>query len=383
MKNLVEPVTPKGARQFRIAFFISLVGSVILGLIWWEHEDYSVYAYLWGKFLEGQVTYVYPIGFLVFFSGLYGISYLLPKLVFLIFHVLTAYQVYRLLARREDFGKRELFSCAYFLFNPFLCVTSIYTGLFDTAIGFLVLNFVLLLESKKGNKFLKDAIALLLIGLIISIKFVGVVIVIPYLINDWRTMLRRLLLVIGGVSLIVVALTLMHVPITALIEPFLTHADRTMFTIFDAFHIEPPLFISAFRDFYSPIAVVVTVIAVFSFDILSLIKRIRFRIRILLDIMVFLTFFQVSNGQFIIWFLPLFILAYNEYSPTKKVMFKKMTIHQVFMASLAFLSPFAQFLNLFFIYDIIKKEIRFVNNSGNGSIMADESTRISEKSVVP
>jgi hypothetical protein len=378
MKSLIEPITPQGWRRYKIAFSISLVGSIILGLLWWEHEDYSVYyPIFWNSFLEGHLTFVYPIGFLVFFSGLFRINYLLPKLVFLIFHVITSYQIFRLLSKREDFGKRELFSCTYYLFNPFLCVSSIYTGLFDTVIGFLVLNLVLLLESKKGNQFLKDAIALLLIGLIISIKFVGLVIMIPYLITGRKTMLRRVILTVGGVLLVFGVLTLMHVQITALIQPFLTHAERTMYSIFAVFGVEPPLFIAVFIDFYSQIAVVVTAIALVSFDLLFFIKKFGFRLRVLLDIMVFLTFFQVTNAQFIIWYIPLFVLVYNEYSPTKKEMFNKMALHQGFMVSLGFLSPFAQFLNLFFISDIYKEEIKSAKYAGLASNLTEEGVRIS------
>ncbi len=374
---MVEPVTPNGWHQYRIAFFISLAGSIVLGLVSLESEDYYNFTIYWNKFLNGQIEYTYPIGFLVFFSGLYRINFKLPKLVFLAFHVITSYQVFRLLSKREDFGKRELFSITFYLFNPVLCITSIYPGLFDTVIGFLVLNFVLLLESKKGNKFLKDAIALLLIGLIISIKFVGVVIVIPYLLQDWKTMLRRVLLVIGGLALVFGALTLMHIPISTIIQPFLTHADRTMLTIFDAFKVDPPLFITAFRDFYSPIAIWVTIIALVSFDLLFFIKKFRFRVRVALDIIVFITFFSVSNAQYHLWYMALFVMAYNEYVPTKEAMYRKMKYHQLFLISLAFLAPFAQFLNLFFIYDIFKKETQFVKDVIIDPNLAEASARVS------
>jgi hypothetical protein len=379
MKILHEPVTAKGLRQFRIAFYISLVASIFLGLLWWEHEDYAdYYVIYWNDFMEGHLTFVYPIGFLVLFSWLFRINYLLPKLVFLTFHVITSYQVFRILSKREDFGKRELFSCAYYLFNPFLCVSSIYTGLFDPVIGFLVLNLVLLLESTKGNQLLKDTVALLMIGLIMSIKFVGLVIAIPYLITSGKKMfLRRAFVTAGGVLLAFAALTLMHVQISSLIQPFLAHAQRTMLTIFDAFHVEVPPFIAAFIDFYAPIAVFVTVIALISFDLLFFIKKFSFRMRVLLDIMVFLVFFQVSNAQFIIWYIPLFVLAHDRYSPTKKAMFNKMALHQGFMVALGFIAPFGQFLGLFFIVDIYKKEVKLARSPGMKIDRTEEKAQIS------
>ncbi|NMC08663.1 MAG: DUF2029 domain-containing protein [Candidatus Lokiarchaeota archaeon] len=358
-----EPVTAKGLRQFKIAFHASLLASLVLGMLWWLHEDYTVYyVEYWGKFIDGEMTYVYPIGFLVFFSGLFRVNYFLPKLVFLSCHVMTAYQVFRVLSRRADFGKRELFSCAFFLFNPYTCVTSIYQGLFDPVIGFLVLNLVLLLEAKKGNPFLKDVVALLLIGVITSIKFVGVVVAIPFLITRGkRVFMRRVVITVGGVFLVIAALALFDIQVSTILKPFFEQSARFMFTIYDIiqdkFGVPPPLFITAFRDFYGPIAVYVTVIALFSFDLLFFIKKFSIRLRVLLDILVFLTFFTVSNGQFVIWFMPLFILVHDEYSSTKRAMFNKMAIHQGYMGSFGFIAPFGQFLNIFFIADIYKKEI--------------------------
>ncbi len=385
-----EPVSAKGMRQFRIAFFASLLGSIVLDLVWITHEDYTgTYVFIWNEFLAGRMTFAYPIGFLLFFSWLIRIGYLAPKLVFLAFHVMTSYQVYRLLSNREEFGKREIISCAYFLFNPFLCATSIYGGLFDTVIGFLVLNFVLLLESEKENDFLKDiikdAIALLLIGLLISIKFVGVVIVVPYLISGKKTMLRRLLLVAGGVALVLGGLILMHVPIENLIQPFLNQASRKMLTIFDGLKpyfpgLETPPFVAAFVDFYTRISVVVTVIAVVVADLFFFIKKMNFRTRVLLNIMVFLTFFHVFNAQFIIWYLPLFTLAYNDYMPSKRALAKKMAVHQGFMLVLSFLYPFSQFLHLYFIYDVYKNETGAASAARPLASQAGESAQVPGKS---
>ncbi|MBN2153026.1 MAG: hypothetical protein JW839_16355 [Candidatus Lokiarchaeota archaeon] len=359
-----EPVSAKGMRQFRFAFYTSLVASFFLCLVWLTHEDYSVaYVLYWNKFLAGEMTFVYPIGFLVFFSWLFNVNYWLPKLVFLAFHVVTAYQIYRLLSKRGEFGKREILSCAYFLFNPFLCSVCVYTGLFDSVIGFLVLNFVLLLESKWGSALLRDLLALALIGLALSIKFLGAIIVIPYVISERKTMLRRLILVAGSVALVLGGLMVLHIPLADIIQPFLNHVQRPMYTVFDGFNrffppVENPPFVAAFVAFYSPIALVVTAIALVSSDIFFYIKKVSFRTRVLLNIVIFLTFFNVSNAQFILWYMPLFSLAYNGYMPSKKELFKKMLQQTGFMVALSFFNPFSQFLALYFVYDIYKNEKR-------------------------
>ena len=364
-----EPVSAKGMRQFRIAFYISLVGSFFIDFFWLTHEDYTEFhVKYWAEFLQGTIPSdsPYPIGFFVFFSWLFQINYWLPRVVFLGFHVITSYQIYRLLSRRGEFGKREILTCAYCLFNPVLCSACVYTGLFDPVIEFLILNFVIILEMKKGNDFLKDVIALVLIGLIASIKFVGLVILIPFLISERKTMLRRFLLIAGSAGLIFAGIILTHLPITALIAPFVNQASRKMLTMFDGlrdvFHLDvyTPPFIDMFVNFYSPIALAVTVIALITSDIFFYIKKVSFRTRVLLNVMIFLTFFNVSNLQFIIWYLPLFALAYNEYMPSKRSLLKKMAFHQGFMVLLSLFYPFSQFLALFFIYDIFKSEMQAI-----------------------
>ncbi|MEX2681529.1 MAG: hypothetical protein Q6373_008010 [Candidatus Sigynarchaeota archaeon] len=381
-----EPVSAKGMRQFRIAFYISLVASFFIDIVWMTHDDYTLfYVYYWDKFLQGTIPpdSAYPIGFLVFFSWIFKINYWLPKVVFLGFHVATSYQVYRLLSKRGEFGKREVLTCAYILFNPALCGVCVYRGLFDTVIEFLVLNFVLLLELKKGNPILKDAIALVMIGLITSIKFVGLVLLIPYFISERKTMLRRLVLIAGGVGIVLAGIMLAHVQITTLIQPFISQATRTMLTIFDGLRevlhldITNPPFVAAFVGFYSPIAPIVTIIALVASDIFFYFKRVSFRTRVLLNVMIFLTFFNVSNLQFILWYLPLFSLAYNDYMPSKRALVKKMAIHQGFMVLLSFLYPFSQFLAVFFVYDIFKNEMR-LNAARPAVVIASAGERVPE-----
>ena len=92
-------------KSARSILWIIIATYLIFSLfIWWENEDYLIhFVKIWEDYLDGEITYVYPIGFSIFFAPLYDIWFKLPKLVFIVSFLIASYQFYLYIFNNEKY----------------------------------------------------------------------------------------------------------------------------------------------------------------------------------------------------------------------------------------------------------------------------------------
>lgn len=360
-------------------FWIAAVGHIIMTMIFMDHLDYTDYMHYWETFLNGHNPGVYPLGFYVFFIWFYMIWDHLPKILFMCCFLIADYQLLRKLYNTgKEFQKisekKRFWAVMYILLSPLFAVVN-WGGLFDSVIGLIILNLVFVLENKHLNVVIRNLLAIILVAACLLIKYVGVVLIVPFLFGE--TILRRsnplddvfkrrarsnlysmsCLIVMVIVGMVFFAIYFSPDQIITLISPFVVSANRNYRTIYDILLLHnEPFFLVVFARMYSALGTYIFMITLIITYILCYKKKASIDAWIILSIFDFLTFFQISHVQFILWIVFPFTIYYLKKTPDDEHLTRKYILLQAIGLLINFHIPFIQFFYLFFIIDIFRIE---------------------------
>ncbi|MBD3187747.1 DUF2029 domain-containing protein [Candidatus Bathyarchaeota archaeon] len=358
-------------------FLIMAAFHVAMALIFFNHEDYDeFYIPMWQYFLEGKVSNVYPIGFLVFFAPLYAMWYKLPKLLFTICYLVAIFQVYFHVFENDEFKRtpesQKFWGIMYILLSP-LFALHVWTGLFDAVVGLLILNVFLVFQYKRFSGWVKEFLVVILIALSLFTKFVGLFLVIPYLFfelhhdhdsnkienylssRQLKTSLVRIVLLAAAVGLPFLLSVYLY-DSYLVTDPFVEHARRMHRSFFDILGIESePFGIFTFTELYSRFGLYIFLLALALVYIFSIKRGISTETWILLPIFTFLAFFPASHTQFLLWVIFSVVIYYLKYPGEPRITLKMFGVQAISLA-IHFFVPFAQFLYIYYILDIFKRE---------------------------
>jgi len=388
-----EDIEKKGEKSFKSRFYaflysqkgvntifwIAAIGHVLMTLVFIDHEDYTNYLLYWANFLKGTNLGVYPLGFYVFFIGFYMIWDHLPKILFTCCFLIADYQLLRKLYYTDkQFAnlseKKKFWAVMYMLLSPLFALVN-WGGLFDAVIGLIVLNLVFLLENLRLKVTIRNMLAIVLVAACVLIKYVGVVLIIPFLFGE--IILRRsnpqvdffnkraksntismvcfILLILAGLLFFIIRYS--PDQLFNLISPFLTSAERHYPTFYDILRLNnAPFFLIAFSIIFSALAPYIFAITLCITYVLCYKKKASIDAWIILSIFDFLTFFQISHVQFILWVVFPFTLYYVRKTPEDEHLTRKYILLQAIGLFIHFHIPFFQFFYLYFTIDIFRIE---------------------------
>ncbi|MHA1848399.1 MAG: hypothetical protein ACTSXU_12200, partial [Promethearchaeota archaeon] len=325
-------------------------------------------------FLNGKVGNTYPLGFLMFFAYLFVIWNRLPKLIFVVAFLVSSYQLYHLLFKSGKFDvlseKRRFWAVMYILWSP-LSVLVVWEGQYDSTLGLLVFNLFLLWVNHPRYSIKKELISTFLILSVAFVKFVGIFLVIPYILHDLKNndsnkkkMYKLILLrvLIFACLFIVLFLILIFVFDTdAIITPFLVQSKRSYRTFFQIYkerfgvELTMPFFLMLFVSFYSNFGLYIFLGMLASSYLMSLKKKISAGGQLLIPLLVFLAFFPASHVQFIFWIIHSMTLYLIRAKDTSSSI-PKFFYFQAIGLGVFFFVPFVQFFYLYYILEIFKVE---------------------------
>ncbi|HME54276.1 MAG TPA: hypothetical protein VKM55_18775 [Candidatus Lokiarchaeia archaeon] len=351
-------------------FWIAAAGHIIMALIFPDNSDYLSYIHDW--------TW-YPLGFYLFFNEFYLIWYHLPKLIFMCCFLVADYQLLRKLfytgkEYEQISEKMRFWAVMYILLSPIFAYVN-WGGLFDSLIGLIILNFILLFENIRMNIIIRNLLALVLIVACVLIKYVGVVLIVPFFLGDYilrrsnpyqqllekriRTNLLFIICIvlIAVVGIIFYSIFFSPVQFDLLISPFFKSAERLYTTTYDVLLLNnEPISLIVFTDIFSALGVYIFLVSLLITYFLCYKKKASLNAWITLSVFDFLTFFQISHIQFILWVVFPFTLYYLKKTPNDEHLTRKYALLQCIGLLINFHLPFIQFLYLYFIVDIFRIE---------------------------
>ncbi|MHA1682825.1 MAG: hypothetical protein ACTSUE_17945 [Promethearchaeota archaeon] len=377
----------------RNAFTIMCVMTVFhifMNQIWPNHEDYTdFYIVYWEDFLGGTLSFTYPVGFLIIFAPLYRLWYNLPKLIFAVSYLVATIQVYYVLFHSDEFKdcpqKQKFWGIMYLLLSP-LFAYHLWTGLFDGVIGLILLNAYLIFKNQKIPRLIKEASIFTLIILSISIKYIGVVLLLPFLffefghehnnnkLDDYRsrkqvktTLLRLGMMACMGIAVLVYVE--LKVGIFEVLKSFQEQSTRSYWTFFENFwymHVngnvsmpdildQVPIGLSFVVTFYSKFGMYIFIISLGLTYFYCYKNKVSTEAWFILPVLSFLTFYQASHTQFLMWIAFIVVIYYLKFPREQGLTFKLFGF-QFISLLIHFYMPFAQFLYIYYILDIFKRE---------------------------
>jgi hypothetical protein len=363
----------------KIMLFSSLVYVIVALFFFIEHDDYKLYMVQWESYLHGELDPTYPPTFSMAFATLYAIWYKFPKLVFVLSFVVTTLQLHEHLFKHPDFSwmsERQKFwlIMLFFIISP-NCWWHVWTGLFDSLVGLCTFNMYLVLKNKSMAPLVKDTLLLGLIIAIILLKFTGIFLIVPFLFFNTTNQRasetaveyearqhaerrKRALILVGGGACIIIPI-LIFFNIWSFISPFIVHSTRPYETLYEfAGYTNSPFFVKFFVELYSKIGLYVFLCAIGITYIYCYKARVSNEAWLLLPMLVFMTFFQVSHAQFLLWILHVLAMynvkhdKYNLQSHVRRHLFWVKFIDGVVF----FFIPFGQFFYAWVINEIVVKE---------------------------
>lgn len=365
------------ARFSRIAMATFLATYLVISLFLWPaHDDYTYYSYYWTEFLNGNITPVYPIGFLAFFAHAHAVWYNFPKLIFGIAYAITSWQLNEHVLTSDAYARfsearRSLVIPAFFLLSPFTAY-QVWSGFFDPIIGLLVFNAYLVSHRRGVPRWMREIVLIVLIALMIVVKFTGIFLIVPFLMfafknGDERGLLTWIsskpvvkLLVLGlacAVGLAVLLVSGLASQLPVLIAPFLAHADRDYRTVYDILGVTPPFVVQVFTAWYSAAGMAIMLCAMVVVYIACQRLNVSVDALLLLPILTFLCFSKTSHAQFLMWCVHL-LFAYMLKHTSDRHLVRNLLLIQPVGIYGYFMLPLGQFMFIVLIVYIFRQEAR-------------------------
>ncbi len=370
--------SPKGIQAI---FLASSVGHLIMTVLFISHTDYRIYyTGYWTNFLETGTMVTYPPGFYLFFAHAFRAWYFLPKLMFTACFLVANYQLMRLMFTSAEFQhvsiKIKVQAIISILLSPLLAKI-VWTGLYDSVVGLIILNLMLVFVNRKMNRLLREVLVLSLIGLAIITKFIGAFLIFSYLLGDimnikqsqqenmfkkrhYMHLVAKIIILGIASASIVMAIEMIHPGFLAtMVEIFWVHTVRdyrTFYNIVDVF--QQPFGIAVAQACYSIIGFYAFMIALGITYAYIVKKNLSFDAIIPLAFVVYFAFFKTVHDQFLLWAIFIIVHYYIKHTPEDPIVIKKLWFFQTIGFLTAIFVPFGQFIFVYFILDIFNVESR-------------------------
>nr|MDO8115869.1 hypothetical protein [Candidatus Sigynarchaeota archaeon] len=307
----------------------------------------------------------------------YAIWYKLPKLLFVLAYLATTYQLHEHLFKDGIYTQvldrnKSLFIIYFFFISPYVW-WHVWTGFFDGIVGLLVFNIYLVIQNKKLHVVVKELLILFLVLVIISIKFIGLFLLVPFVFmeynnhasglegsRDHTTRLKSVaikLLIFCGMVIALVLILSSFFEFRNIINPFIIHTRRGYETVFEfASWNNEPFSMQLVVYLYSSLGLPVFLVSMGGIYIFCARYKVSNEAWIILPVLAFLIFFPVSHAQFLFWILHLLAIYYVR--TARRANFHRHMFYTQLIAGGAvfWFYPLAQFMYLWMLFEICRRE---------------------------